>query len=86
MFIKTNVSLKNILSTKVTLPIVLLLASFSAFSQGNDLEQGIYDFNRGEFQAAIAQFRPLLSEGYAPAQYQMALIYQELTGEIMTSW
>jgi len=53
-----------------------LLGSLSAFAQGNDLEQGIYELNRGEFKAAIAQFRPLVSEGYAPAQYQMALVYQ----------
>jgi len=64
------------ITAKVMLPIMMLLASFTASSQGNDLQQGIYEFNRGEFKAAIEQFRPLVSEGYAPAQYQMALIYQ----------
>jgi len=76
MLSTANVSLKKIFSTKVSIPSLLLLASFSAMSQGNDLEQGIYELNRGEFQAAIAQFRPLVSEGYAPAQYQMALVHQ----------
>lgn len=54
----------------------LLATSFSTLSQGNDLEQGIYELNRGEFHAAIEQFRPLVIEGYAPAQYQMAIVYQ----------
>ncbi len=62
--------------TTILLFILTLLSSFSVLSQGNDLEQGIYELNRGEFKAAIAQFRPLVIEGYAPAQYQMALIYQ----------
>lgn len=56
--------------------IFLLAISFSIFSHANDLEKGIYDLNRGEFHAAIEQFRPLVAEGYAPAQYQMAVVYQ----------
>jgi len=54
----------------------LFLSSFSTFSQGNDLALGIYELNRGEFQAAIKQFQPLVAKGYAPAQYQMATVYQ----------
>lgn len=42
----------------------------------NDLELGIEQLNRGEFQQAIEQFRPLVAEGYSPAQYQMGLVYQ----------
>lgn len=66
----------NIMNTKILLLCLTLLMNFSAFSQSNNLEQGIYQLNRGEFQAAIEQFRPLVLEGYAPAQYQMALVYQ----------
>lgn len=57
--------------------IFLLLNSFSTLSQANDLELGIYELNRGEFHAAIEQFRPLVAEGYAPAQYQMGVVYQK---------
>lgn len=64
------------MSTKILLFTLTLLSSFSVLSQGNDLEKGIYELNRGEFKAAIEQFRPLVMEGYAPAQYQMALVYQ----------
>ena len=63
--------------TKIVLVIFLLLGSFSALSQGNDLERGIYELNRGEFHAAIEQFRPLVAEGYAPAQYQMGVVHQK---------
>ncbi len=61
--------------TRILLLTLTLLSSFSVLSQGNDLEQGIYELNRGQFKAAIEQFRPLVSEGYAPAQYQMALVH-----------
>lgn len=77
MLTKASTLLKKHFSVKKILATVILLTSFSAFSQGNDLEQGIYELNRGEFKAAIAQFRPLVNEGYAPAQYQMALVYQK---------
>ncbi|PKG82740.1 sel1 repeat family protein [Colwellia sp. 75C3] len=72
MFIKT--SLKAHVSAKVIIPAMILLSSFSVL--GNDLELGVYELNRGAFKAAITQFRPLVNEGYAPAQYQMALVYQ----------
>jgi len=61
---------------KVLLLTLTLLISFASLSQDDYLEQGIYELNRGEFKAAIAEFQPLVDEGYAPAQYQMALIYQ----------
>lgn len=64
------------MNTKIALFSIALISSFSAFSQGSDLEKGIYELNRGEFKAAIEQFRPLVSEGYAPAQYQMAKMYK----------
>jgi len=73
---KAITKIKTHIAAKVMLPIVMLFASFTALGQGNDLQQGIYEFNRGEFKAAIEQFRPLVSEGYAPAQYQMAKIHQ----------
>ncbi|TYK65276.1 tetratricopeptide repeat protein [Colwellia echini] len=68
------------MNTKIVLFTLTLLctalSSFSVLSQNYSLDQGIYELNRGEFHAAIAQFEPLVAEGYAPAQYQMGLIYQ----------
>lgn len=54
-----------------------LASSFSAFSFDRDLDRAIFQLNRGEFKAAITEFEPLVAEGYSPAQYQMALIYQK---------
>ena len=62
--------------TKIVPLLFLILSGFSTLSHGNDLELGIYELNRGEFHAAIEQFRPLVAEGYAPAQHQMAIVYQ----------
>lgn len=62
---------------KKTLSILMLagasLISSAAFS--GDLKQGIYELNRGQFHLAKAEFEPLIAEGYAPAQYQMALMH-----------
>ncbi len=68
--------MRTILGKSIGILTFLLLGCFSTLSQSNDLNQGIYDLNRGEFHAAIEQFRPLVAEGYAPAQYQMAIVYQ----------
>ncbi len=58
-------------------PLILAVALLSSISAlGNDLELGVYQLNRGEFHQAMDQFRPLVAEGYPPAQYHMALIYQ----------
>lgn len=76
MLINTPTSFSCYFSCKLSLPTLVLLMSFSGASVGNNLDKGIYELNRGEFQAAINEFRPLVSEGYAPAQYQMALVYK----------
>lgn len=53
----------------------LLAASSTGALQAADLDTGIYQLNRGAFKKAIAEFTPLVEEGYAPAQYQMALVH-----------
>lgn len=53
-----------------------IIISFSALSFDGDLELGIFKLNGGEFKEAIKEFEPLVAEGYSPAEYQMALIYQ----------
>lgn len=62
---------------KLTL-VALALAvstSFNIMAFDGDYEHGVFQLNRGEFKAAIDEFTPLLKEKYAPAQFQMALIY-----------
>jgi len=53
-----------------------LFASFNSFALGANLDTGIYQLNRGSFDSAIAEFKPLVEEGYAPAQYQLAMMYK----------
>ena len=60
----------------ISILIFSLTISFSTPSNSHNFEQGVYDLNRGEFHAAIKQFSPLVAAGYAPAQYQMGIIYQ----------
>lgn len=52
-----------------------MVSSMNAVGFDGDLELGIFQLNRGEFNAAIAEFEPLLAEQYAPAQYQMATMH-----------
>ncbi|MGJ8692007.1 MAG: tetratricopeptide repeat protein [Thalassotalea sp.] len=53
---------------------------FSNLSSANDFNKGIYELNRGEFHAAIAEFAPLVEDNYAPAQYQMAKLLLDGNG------
>ncbi len=62
-------------SIKKLAVVTSLLASFSVFSFDGDLELGLFQLNRGEFKAAMAEFEPLIKEEYSPAQYHMALIH-----------
>ena len=61
--------------TALALFCLTILSSVSSFAFQGDLDQGIYELNRGAFKAAIKEFEPLLAQEYSPAQYQMALIY-----------
>jgi TPR repeat protein len=77
--VKNNLTNLGALTMKTLQKIALLLAFSACFpthSYDGDLELGIFQLNRGEFKAAIAEFEPLLEEQYSPAQYQMALIHQ----------
>ncbi len=62
---------------KRKLPTILLsvVTLISSAAIAADLKQGIYELNRGQFKAAQQEFLPLIQEGYAPAQYQMAMMY-----------
>ena len=60
--------------TLASLALVISLSSVAANSA--DLKVGIFELNRGQFKTAMAEFEPLLAEGYAPAQYQVALMHK----------
>jgi len=60
---------------KLNKAISLLLLSLSISTYANDYELGVFQLNRGEFKAAIAEFTPLVEQKYAPAMHQMGLIH-----------
>ena len=57
-----------------------LTSTLSTITLANDYELGLYELNRGEFKAAIAQFEPLAKDGFSPAQYQLAMMYKNAQG------
>jgi len=67
---------KNLLLTLL----FTLTCSVSTFTLANDYDLGLYELNRGEFKAAMAQFEPLAMDGFSPAQYQLAMMYKNAQG------
>ena len=57
----------NIMRTKILLFILTLLSSFSVLSQGNDLELGIYQLNRGEFSICYRTISPISKRRVRPS-------------------
>lgn len=60
--------------------LVTLMLPFSSVVLANDYQLGIYELNRGQFKAAMAQFEPLAEDGFTPAQYQLAMMYKNGQG------
>ncbi|NMP30413.1 sel1 repeat family protein [Thalassotalea sp. M1531] len=56
--------------------VAIALSSMTFIGAAADLKAGIFELNRGQFKTALAEFTPLLEEGYAPAQYQVALMHK----------
>ncbi|QOL26605.1 sel1 repeat family protein [Thalassotalea sp. LPB0316] len=60
---------------KTLIKSLLLLAMVTSPLHAADYEAGVSKLNKGQFHQAIAEFEPLVAEGYAPAQHQMGEIY-----------
>jgi TPR repeat protein len=58
-----------------TLPPVLLLATLLWGCSG--VESGVRAYERGDYPAALIEFRPLAEQGYTLAQYSLGLMYSE---------
>ena len=54
------------------LVVMLLLAGAPVYA---DISQGEAAFERGDYEAALGEFRPLAAAGDARAQYYLGLIY-----------
>jgi len=72
---------------------LLLAAALAAPAASADFEAGLAAADRGEFAEAMSQWLPLAEQGYASAQYNVALLYrngwgtaQDLGEAIMWYW
>lgn len=73
-----SVKERELVMKKCKFYIGLLLTTIICSSHADSFDDAVFQLNRGNFKAAIAELKPLVVEGYAPAQYQMALV--ELNG------
>jgi uncharacterized protein len=62
--------------------LALCLVFISSVTQADTFERGLEELNRGEFNEAHKIFSRLSDVGFAPAQYQLAMIYKNGYGRI----
>jgi TPR repeat protein len=53
----------------------LSIFSFAAISAAADFSTGLAAYNKGDYAAAVKEWRPLADEGVAAAQYNLGLMY-----------
>lgn len=58
--------------------LIFVLMAVPAFAQ--DLDKGKVAFERGDYAAALRNFRPLAEQGYARAQYHLGQMYEQGRG------
>jgi uncharacterized protein len=60
---------------------VLVLSFVAVFSSGcSGIEAGVRAYDRGDYPAALIEFRPLAEQGYRLAQYTLGLMYAQGQG------
>ncbi len=57
----------------------LLMLAFSTTSWAGFVE-GVAAYNRGDFAAALQEWRPLAEQGHAPAQFNLRIMYNKGEG------
>ena len=67
---------------KYRLLLLLLTLTTVKLSFAADFELGVYELNRGQFKAALAELEPLAEEGFSPAQYQLGRMSKKGYGVI----
>ena len=73
-----DLSMKRTLKT-LTLTIAILLGSMSV-SYSQDFDRGVEALNRGDYSEAFRQWKPLAEQGYAKAQYNLGVMYDNGQG------
>ena len=74
--------MKKTLITLLTAMMCCTALFTTFFSVADEYDDGVYELNRGQFQKAKTIFEPLAEANYAPAQYQMAIIYLDNYGPL----
>ena len=65
---------------KLTLALLLTLTCATAWAA--DFDKGLAAYEAGDFATALAEWKPLAGQGYANAQYNLALMYDSGQGVI----
>jgi uncharacterized protein len=63
---------------KIALLVLSLVAVFGSGCSG--IEGGVRAYDRGDYRAAVIEFRPLAEQGYRLAQYTLGLMYEQGQG------
>ena len=62
------------------LRIVALAVVLALPVAAQDFEKGLEAYQRGDYETALREFRPLAEQGYAEAQYSLGLMYENGLG------
>ena len=55
--------------------VFVLVLSFAAATAAQDYELGFEAYKRGDYAAALREFRPLADQGHAKAQFKLGAMY-----------
>ena len=56
---------------------LLMMAAVSPPAMAGDFDKGMTTYNRGDYAAALAEWRPLAEQGLAKAQHNLGLMYDK---------
>ena len=59
---------------------LLMMAAVSPPAMAGDFDKGMTAYNRGDYAAALAEWRPLAEQGLAKAQHNLGLMYENGQG------
>jgi len=73
-------SLQTAVTAKAALLAWVVMICTASQVMGADLQKGIDAYEKGDYATALEEFKPLAEQGYADAQFGLALMYYEGTG------
>ncbi len=59
------------------MPLIVLIVALGLIRPAwADFQDGLAAYQRGDYQTALREWRPLAEQGYAPAQYNIGSMYK----------